>query len=448
VKRELSPSKNIGGSICIPGDKSIAHRVALLSIIASESIRVRNFPKGADCQTSLGAAQAFGVKVNTASDGELCLTPPEQPTIQAETIIECRNSGTTTRLLAGLVSGLDASVILSGDESLSARPMKRIVDPLSKMGAELFDTEGHLPLKVQGHKLLPFEYQMPVASAQVKSALLLAGLTSGCSVTIREKTITRDHTELMIEELGGNINVREINAVRQVDPIDPRKSRMVMPETFRKEIMLSSNSSLKGGEIEIPGDISTAAFFFAAAALSGKAVTVEDVGLNPTRTAFLGYLKAIGCDVQIENKRKITGELRGSVTVTGGDLKSRKIAGETTVGLIDEIPIVAVLAAFTDGTTVIRDAAELRVKESDRLVAIASNLELMGVSSGILEDGLVIEGSKEISGADFKSYGDHRIAMAFSVAALFATGPSSIDDDEVVGVSCPEFYTLLDQIAK
>lgn len=447
MTRDLKPARNIGGTISVPGDKSIAHRVALLSILSGGPIEVSGFPDNADCGVSLRAAEAFGVTIEKLGDGRLRLQPPERPNITPETIVDCGNSGTTTRLLAGLVSGTDQAIILAGDESLSGRPMKRIVEPLTTMGAELIDTEGHLPMTVRGKKLLPFEYRMPVASAQVKSALLLAGLAAGCSVTIREDVITRDHTELMLSHLGAGLEAREIKPVIQPDPIDPRKKRRIMPESFRKEIVLGARSQLSGGEIDIPGDISTAAFFFALAALSGRTVTVTGVGLNPTRTAFLDYLKAIGCKVEIDNRHTQGGEPRGDVTVTGGELKARKIAGETTVGLIDEIPIVAVLAAFAEGETVIRDAAELRVKESDRLEAIAHNLRAMSVSCGVLEDGLIIEGKKEPSGGDFASFGDHRIAMAFAIAAMGAVGPSTIDNPDVVDVSCPQFFELLDRIA-
>jgi len=303
-------------------------------------------------------------------------------------------------------------------------------------------------MRIRGNKLLPFEYRMPVASAQVKSSLLLAGLASGCSVTIREDTITRDHTELMIEELGGEINVRLIKAVLVDDPNDPRKRIMQMQEPFKKEIVLSSKTKISGGEIDIPGDISTAAFFMAAAAISGKSITINNLGLNKTRTAFFDYLKAIGSEINIENRQTVSGESRGDVTVTGGLLKPRKISGETTVGLIDEIPIVSVIAAFTPGTTIIRDAAELKIKESDRLTATAENLKRMGIKCGLLEDGLAIEGGRDLSGADFVSYGDHRIAMAFSIASLFLVGPSTIDDETCVDISCPEFYDLLDKIAQ
>ncbi len=447
MTRTLSPAHHVGGIISVPGDKSIAHRAALLSVLAEGPVTIHNYPNNSDCACSLRAAEALGVRIDRAADGALSLIPADKPGCSADTLIDCGNSGTTARLTAGLLAGLAGqSAIITGDASLSARPMERVVGPLTAMGAELFDTDGHLPLRVRGQALLPFEYRLPVASAQVKSALLLAGLAAGCSVQIREDTITRDHTERMIAHLGGAIESREIKPLVQDDPLDPRKKVRFMPEDFKKEISLGSRSRLSGGEVHIPGDMSTAAFFLAAAAITGYTLTVTGVGLNPTRTGFVDYLKAIGCQVRIENATVVSGEPRGDVTVTGVDLKPRKISGDMTVALIYEIPVVAVIAACTPGKTVIRDAAELKYKESNRLDAIAVNLERMGVACGVLEDGLVIEGGSELSGADFLSFGDHRIAMAFSIAALVATGPSTIDNDEVVAVSCPAFYELLSRV--
>lgn len=446
MRKELKPAKKIGGTISVPGDKSIAHRAALFSILAEQPLTIKNYPNNADCTSSLKAAEALGVKIEKNGD-ELLLTPPENLNVPEDTIIDCGNSGTTARLISGILAGSNVTVTLSGDESLSQRPMKRVIDPLTEMGAEFFSENGCLPLKISGKKLLPFDYRLPVASAQVKSSILLAGVASSCSVNIYEDSITRDHTEIMLEEIGQGLKVTEIKPVLVQDENDPRKKKMVMPHDYKKEIALSSPAKIIGGEIDIPGDISTAAFFMAAAAISGKELTIKNVGLNPTRTAFITHLKQIGCKVEINNKETISGELRGDVTVTGGKLKARKISGETTVGLIDEIPIISVMAAFAEGTTIIRDAAELRVKESDRLAAVGENLELMGVKCGVLDDGLAIEGFPgDLNGSDFKAFGDHRIAMAFSIASLFLVGPSSIDDAAVVDISCPGFYELLNQI--
>ncbi|MEW6050921.1 MAG: 3-phosphoshikimate 1-carboxyvinyltransferase [Candidatus Zixiibacteriota bacterium] len=446
MKRTIKPARKFGGTLSVPGDKSIAHRAALLSILSNGPIVARNFPDNADCRSSLNAAAMFGVRVEQAGS-TVTLHPPAKLSLPPDAIIDCGNSGTTARLLAGLIAGSGLEATLTGDESLRRRPMKRVIDPLTAMGASLAGTENRLPLKVVGSKLLPFEYTLKVPSAQVKSALLLAGLASKCSVVVREETPTRDHTENVIEAIGEGITVREIKPVVEPDPVDPRRKRTRMPESFKREVALSAQTRIDGGDIDIPGDISTASFFLAAAAISGKSITVTNVGLNPLRTEFLDHLKAIGCTVAITDKTVVSGEARGNVTVVGSQLKSRKLHGDTIVGLIDEIPMVAVMAAFADGTTIIRDAAELRVKESDRLMAVSENLRRMGVKCGLLADGLVIEGRKEITGADIQSYGDHRIAMAFSIAALFAVGPSTIDEDNVVAVSCPQFYDLLSSIA-
>ncbi len=444
MRRPLRPVRRVEGTIRVPGDKSIAHRAALLSLVADGPLTIQNFPGNQDCHSSLRAVAALGTQVKETETG-LVLTPPVEP-LPTDVMVDCGNSGTTARLLTGIIAGTEAEVTLTGDESLRSRPMKRIIDPLTTMGARLFSDNGHLPMRIQGDKLTAFEYRLPVASAQVKSALLLAGLASSCSVVVREDQITRDHTERMIDCLGEGITTRDVKPVMVTDPVDPRKRKMVRQEPFKREISLAHNAIVHGGEVNIPGDLSTAAFFLAAAAISGRTVTVDELGLNPTRSAFLDHLRAIGCKVEVTDKVTISGEPRGTVCVTGGELRSRKISGAQTVALIDEIPIIAVMAAFAKGTTIIRDAGELRVKESDRLAATAHNLSLMGARCGALEDGLAIEPGPEMCGADFVGFGDHRIAMAFSIAALFLVGPSSIDDETVVAISCPEFYDLLKQI--
>lgn len=447
MTKQLKPVKQISGRIRVPGDKSIAHRAALLSILATGPIVVKNFPSNEDCSRSLEAAKTLGVTIEE-SNGTLTLFPPTTEHANSpDTLIDCGNSGTTVRLLAGIIAGSNRSAMLTGDASLSTRPMKRIVKPLTEMGAELIDTDGHLPLTVRGSKLMPFEYRLPVPSAQVKSAILLAGQSSSSTVLIRENIITRNHTELMLSALGAKIEIRPVKSVLVEDPHDPRKRRSVMPEDFVNEIQLHRGNGTLSGEIDIPGDISTAAFFFAAAAVTGGQVTVEAVGLNPTRVAYLQHLKAIGCRVEISDRETMNGELRGNVTVTGGSLRARKISGEHTAALIDELPLVAVMAIFAEGTTVIRNAAELRMKESDRLEALAENLRRMNVKVGLLEDGLAIEGRSEPSGADFASFGDHRIAMAFSIAALAASGPSTLDNPDITGVSCPRFFELLAEVS-
>ncbi len=445
MTKELHPAGQVGGTLMVPGDKSIAHRIALSSILADNPITATNWPDTGDVARSIAVAEAFGVA--TTPDGDAMVFAP--PASRASGTIECQcgNSGTTVRLAAGLAAGCNGlSARFFGDESLSRRPMKRIVTPLTEMGAEVTTVDDRLPMTVGGRSLLPFTYRLPVASAQVKSSILLAGLSAGCSVEIEEPRITRDHTERLLRELNVDLVVEDVKPILEADPDDPRRKRQVMPHDYRRRIILATNQRPTGGEIDIPGDISTAAFFFVLAAISGADITVQNVGLNPTRTAILDHLRQIGASVAIRDKHERSGEPRGTVTVSGGTLKPRKIEGDTTVGLIDEIPIVAVAAAYAKGTTVIRDAAELRVKETDRLQAIYDNLSRMGVKVGLMEDGLVIEGRGELQGADLAAYGDHRIAMAMAIAATGAVGPSLIDDPNIVGVSCPSFWKLLDGV--
>lgn len=444
---KLSPTRKFTGTVALPGDKSIGHRAALLSLLSSGPIMASNFPDGEDCQSSVKAAEALGVSV-TRDGSTVTFTPTSSFDPAATPTIDCGNSGTTARLLAGILAGRNRRAALVGDTSLSARPMKRILQPLAQMGAVIYDTQGRLPLTVEGGSLLPLEYTLPVPSAQVKSSLMLAAIGAGCSAIIREPIVTRDHTELMAMHLGTGVSVRDVKPVAQPDPIDPRRRVMVMAEPFKREISVAAGSTITGGTVDIPGDISSAAFFMAGAAIGKSELVLKQVGINPTRTAILDHLKSIGVTVTMSDKLVVANEARATISIKGGPLKARKLSGQAVAAMIDEIPIVAVMAAFAEGTTVIRDAAELRVKETDRLAAIAHNLESMGAKCGLLEDGLAIEGSRSLQGADFKSFGDHRIAMAFSIAALFVEGPSTLDDPDCVRISFPTFFELLESVTR
>lgn len=448
--RELRPAKKIGGSVTVPGDKSIAHRAVLLSIIANGPLEVRNFPESEDCHRSLRAARRLGVKVEAGDSAEnFRLHPPDRPALESDEPIDCGNSGTTARLLLGILAGLGLQATLVGDESLSQRPMKRVTAPLSELGASFRDTGGRLPITVlAGCPLLPGSYRLELPSAQVKSALLLAAMSANRMFRLEEVTLSRDHTEIMIRHLNGPIQITDYRPQLIEDPQDPRRKRLLREKDFARLLQLSGERGIEAGEIDIPGDISTASFFFGLAAISRKSITVQDVGLNPTRTGFLDVLRQFGSTVEIAERRTVSGELRGTVTVTGGQLKGRKLQGEQIVALIDEVPILAVVAACAEGTTVIRDAGELRVKETDRLAAIAANLTAMGVKAGELEDGLAIEGGKQLHGADIRTFGDHRIAMAFSIAAQIAAGPTVLDDAACVAVSCPDFYERLARVSR
>jgi 3-phosphoshikimate 1-carboxyvinyltransferase len=435
------------GLLTIPGDKSISHRAALISLLCSDIIDVSNFSDGVDCRQSLDAARKLGGDFE--KDGAAVrLTPPEGGALQAPAEpIDCGNSGTTIRLLSGLLAGSGISASLTGDESLRSRPMKRIVDPLQEMNASInASDDGVAPLEINPGSLIPIDYTMPISSAQVKSCLLLAGLASGNKVTVREKMLTRDHTERMINHLRGSVDVEDVVVQMVPDPSDPRKKKKVLPtDEYKRTISLSPSGLLSGGEIDIPGDISTAAYFMAAALIvPGSHVILHNVGLNPTRNAFINVMRQMGAEIAIKNRRERSGEPSGDIEVSYSKLKPRKISGQMIPNLIDEIPILGALAASMEGTTIVRDAGELRHKESDRIQAVVDNLKAMGVKVGEFPDGFAVEGTGEINGAEIDSRGDHRIAMAFAVAGLAGHGQTVIHNSDCAAVSCPQFFTMLE----
>lgn len=442
----IKRARKLQGCITLPGDKSISHRAALLALLCRETLEVRNFGPGEDCRRSLDAVRRLGGQVQR--DGEtIRFIPPGGHIIPPEEPIDCGNSGTTMRLLAGLLAGADVSARLTGDESLSRRPMKRIIDPLRQMNADIRAGDGDLaPLEIHPAPLVPIDYTMPVASAQVKSCLLLAGAAAGCAVTVREKLVTRDHTERMLRHLGSRVAVEEVTSRVIPDPDDPRKKKKVPPPTeYKRTIAFTPSGGLSGGVIDVPGDISTAAYFIAAGLMvPGSHIILKGVGINPTRRAFVNVLRQMGADITIKNRRESSGEPTGDLEVSYSKLKPRKIAGEIIPNLIDELPILAVLAASLQGTMIVRDAGELRHKESDRIRAIVTNLEALGVKAGEFPDGFAVEGNGDINGAEIDSFNDHRIAMAFGVAGLAGHGKTVIRNGDSVAVSCPGFFAMLE----
>ncbi len=430
----------------MPGDKSISHRAALISLLCDEKIEIKNFADGADCGNSLRAVEMLGGGVE--QDGQTVrLTPPESGIKSPTDPIDCGNSGTTMRLLSGILAGSGVEARVVGDESLMSRPMKRIVDPLRQMNSDIqASEEGVAPLDIRPGSVISIDYIMPIASAQIKSCLLLAGLASGTKVTVREKLLTRDHTERMINFLGGKVAVEDIVPQIIPDPDDPRKKKKVLAtDEYKRTVSITPEGRLNGGVIDVPGDISTAAYFIAAAMIvPGSHLILHNVGVNPTRNAFLNVARQMGGEIKIKNRRELSGEPVADIEVTYGPLKPRKISGAMIPNLIDEIPILAVLAASMKGTTIIRDAEELRHKESDRIRAVVDNLGAMGIKIGEFPDGFAIEGTGEINGAEIDSFNDHRIAMAFAVAGLAGHGKTVIGNSEAAAVSCPNFYTMLE----
>lgn len=421
----IAPARSIAGSIRLPGDKSISHRYAMLAGIAEGRSRFRNFSTGADCASTVACMQALGCTVERSGDAvEIEGLGPELRAPNSP--LDCGNSGSTMRMLAGILAGQLFASEMSGDESLSRRPMARILAPLAQMGAsvEAVGAGDRPPLRIRGGKLRAIEYRTPVASAQVKSCVLFAGLFAEGETTVEEPVRTRDHSELALRAFGAEL------------------------QRSRTQVKIRGGQRLRAIEGTVPGDISSAAFFLCAAALLPESsLAMDGVGLNPTRAALLDVLTALGAQISVVDVQEQNGELIGSLVVRHGALKGLELAGAQSAALIDELPVLAAMAPFTEEGVVIADARELRVKESDRIAAIAENLRRMGAQVEEREDGLRIPGRQTLRGAEVDSAGDHRIAMAFAIAALRAEGPTTIRGAEAARISFPEFFTMLEQIA-
>jgi 3-phosphoshikimate 1-carboxyvinyltransferase len=426
-ERLIRPARNVYGSLRLPGDKSISHRYGMLAAFAEGTSRFTNFSTGADCASTLACMQALGAKVSETSDGAIEVTGVAGHVTPANHPLDCGNSGSTMRMLSGLLAPQEGSFTLVGDASLSRRPMERIRKPLEAMSAKLTLTDGHAPLTIHGSPLRPIDYTTPVPSAQVKTCVLLAGLQTPGTTTVREAVRTRDHSELALRAFGANLT-------RTLDSVS-----------------ISGPQSLHSIEAVVPGDISSAAFFLCAAALfPGSTLLFDSLGLNPTRATLLDVLTALGARIAVLHLEEKNAELVGTVQISAPveGLGSTEIGGALAAQLIDELPVLAAIAPFTRGGIRIRDAKELRVKESDRIALVVKNLRAMGAEVTEFEDGLDVPGGQTLHGAAIDSGGDHRIAMAFSVAALRAEGDTLIQGAESAAISFPEFFDLLDLVAE
>jgi len=420
----VRPARNIAGQLTLPGDKSISHRYAMLAAIADGTTRLENFSTGADCASTLACLRALGVKWER--DGSKVTIQGCGPRLSApRSPLDCGNSGSTMRMLSGILAGQEFTSELIGDESLSRRPMARVMTPLTAMGARLEAREGgRPPLRITGGRLKAIDYKMPVASAQVKSAILFAGLFANGETIVSEPVRTRDHGEQALAAFGAEMKHRG-NEVR----IEGGKLRAI--------------------EADIPSDISSAAFFLCAAALfPGSQVVIGSLLLNPTRARLLDILISMGVGISVTQLEEQHGELRGTVQVHGSALNCATIAGADTAALIDEIPVLAAIAPYTSNGIEIRDARELRVKESDRIAALAANLRAMGAHLEEREEGLKIPGGQKLHGGEVDSFRDHRIAMAFAVAALRAEGETKISRADVAVISYPGFFDTLESLAQ
>jgi 3-phosphoshikimate 1-carboxyvinyltransferase len=434
----IHPAKRIVGKLEMPGDKSISHRAAMIAALANGTSRIRNFSTSEDCAATVRCLEQLGVSIARDSEdvvvqgaGTRGLSAPKEP-------LDCGNSGTTMRLLAGILAGQDFEATLTGDESLRSRPMQRIIEPLEIMGAEILSNDGRPPLTIRGRiPLRPIDYELLVASAQVKSAILLAGLNAECDTKVIEQTPTRDHTERMLRWFG--VPVEQGDGARQ----------------GHKFASVKGPASFDSRDVDVPGDISSAAYFIAAAGLiEGSSVEITNVGLNPSRVGFLSTVKSSGLTINFEDQREQGNEPLGAIRVAGSRLGKEPtrtplmIDGDRIAGLIDELPLLAVIGSQLDGGIEIRNAAELRVKESDRVAAMVAGLRAMGADAEEFDDGLRVGGRTRLHGARVDSRGDHRIAMSFAVAGLLAEGDTEIEDAECVSVSFPEFFNLLSSVVE
>jgi 3-phosphoshikimate 1-carboxyvinyltransferase len=423
----VRPARNVQGSVSLPGDKSISHRYAMLAALADGPSSLENYSTGADCASTLGCLRSLGVKwersdgagnVITVQGTGMSLSGPGEP-------LDCGNSGSTIRMLSGILAGQKFASEVAGDESLSRRPMERVIAPLAAMGAHIESKNGRPPLRITGTALKAIEYKMPVASAQVKTCLLFAGLLADGETIIHEPIRTRDHGEVALRAFGAQV------------------------EQQGNDVRIRGGQRLKGMEAVVPGDLSSAAFFLCAAALfPGSHLTITNLLMNPTRARLLDILMQIGLRVSVTQLEEIHGELVGTLQVEGGGLKGATIAGADTAAVIDEIPVLAAIAPYTEQGIEVRDAKELRVKESDRIAALATNLRRMGAQVEEREDGLKIPGGQSLHGAEVESFGDHRIAMAFSIAALRAEGDTLIRRSECAAISYPAFFPTLESLVE
>lgn len=407
------------GTVSVPGDKSISHRSIMLGSIAEGTTEVHHFLQGADCLSSIACFRQMGIPIENNGDIVRIHGKGLHGLSQPENVLDTGNSGTTTRLMSGILAGQNFDCVINGDTSIQSRPMKRIMTPLAMMGASIESIRGNgcAPLKIAGQKLCGIHYDSPVASAQVKSAVLFAGLYADGETSVTEPTLSRNHTELMLKACGCSIRTEGTTAILQ-----PAKQ-------------------LTAQRIDVPGDISSAAYFMAAGLIVPcSEICIENVGINPTRDGMIKVCQAMGGNITLENVREVCNEPVADIVVRHSTLHGTVIEGDIIPTLIDELPIIAIMAAFAEGQTSIRDAAELKVKESDRIAVMSENLQTMGVDIIPQEDGMIINGGKMPHGGIIQSHLDHRIAMSFAVAALASDGETEIIGSDCVNISYPTFY--------
>lgn len=418
---------SISGTIEVPGDKSISHRSIMFGSMAKGTTLISNFLAGEDCLHTINAFKALGVSIDQKGSNVIIKSKGSSEFSEPKIPLYFGNSGTTARLMIGILSGLPFHTIIHGDPFLTERPMNRVTNPVKQMGARISgrDDGNLLPLAIKGQQLSGIYYKLPVKSAQVKSAILLAGLFADGKTSILEETKTRDHTENMLKAFGADLSVDG------------------------NEVSITNKNELKAIDVQVPGDISSAAFLMVAAAIVPSSnLTLKNVGLNKTRTGIIDVFKQMGADIKIQNEKIISGEVIGDINIRYEDLKETTISGDIIPRLIDEIPIIALLATQVNGTIIIKDAEELRVKETDRIEAVVDVLSKLGANIKATPDGMIIKGKTALKGARVSSYSDHRIAMMIGVASLITDEEVILDDDTSISVSYPNFFDDLKNITK
>ena len=421
----IHPGKTIKGSINVPGDKSISHRSVMLGAIAKDITEIEGFLMGEDCLSTISCFKKMGIDIRITPEKVIVKGNGMKGLKAPESILDVGNSGTTIRLIMGILSAQNFTSVITGDSSIQKRPMDRVAIPLKEMGAKITgkDNTTLAPLTIEGAPLKGIEYTLPVASAQVKSSIILAGIYAQGKTIITEPSLTRDHTEIMLSSFGASIS-RE-----------------------GSKIIINPAEELTGQKISVPGDISSAAYFIAAASiLEGSDVLIKNVGVNPTRTGIIKALKEMGADISLLNERNLSGEAVADIQVKYAPLKGIALSGDIIPLMIDEIPVFAVAALFAEGKTIIKDAQELKVKESNRIAAMVTELKKMSANIEETPDGMIIEGGFNLKGASMESYNDHRIAMSLAIAALKAQGESTIINGSCTDISFPGFYGILENI--
>ena len=422
---EIKKQTHLSGELTVPGDKSISHRAVMFGSLAQGTTKITHFLEGADCLSTISCFQKMGIDIERNASEILVHGKGLHGLSAPSEILDVGNSGTTTRLISGILAGQAFTSELNGDASIQSRPMKRIMTPLLSMGADIVSLKdnGCAPLRITGKPLHATHYQSPVASAQVKSCVLLAGMYADGITSVTEPVLSRNHTEIMLNYFGAKVSSAGTTASIEPEPV------------------------LNGREIKVPGDISSAAYFIAAGLLTpGSEILLKNVGINPTRDGMLRVCKAMGADITLLNA-STEGEPTADLLIRTSSLHGTTVEGEIIPTLIDEIPMIAVMAAFAEGTTVIKDAQELKVKESDRIAVMVDNLTRMGADIEGTDDGMIIHGGRSMHGTQIKTYADHRIAMSFAIAGLAADGVTTFDDPDCVVISYPNFYDTLQKIS-